>query len=239
MKIFIAVNYGTSNLVSGWVENIRRFDMDAVIIIVNNFKSISELNKIRSISAEYNITLLEIDNVGYGRALNHALSYCKQNLDYCNSVFFVGNLDIIYEHIPENYHDGRYVYISTALEGSRNRNPFLTKLQKKFLFLHRITLKTDLVFFLLCNTIILKLIGFLPSDIWTLHGSLFTFNGKCIANGELIFNDKSFLYSEELEFGSYMEKYKCAFVKTKIIYKHDAHAATGSLISSKRQFLNI
>lgn len=238
MFVFISVNYGTCELIQGWVKNVRSFVPDAYFIIVDNFKSQDERLMVRELSRELSFILLEADNIGYGRALNLAISYAKKQLSSSEKIFFAGNLDIKYSSIPMDFPSGKYVYQPRAYEGLRNRNPFLTRLQKKWLFLHFFTLKTNSPYALLFVTSCLKILGFIKSKVWTVHGSLFCFNEQCLYD-ENIFNEKSFLYSEELEFGSYMEMNKCEFISSPLEYYHEAHVATSGLICSKEKFIEI
>lgn len=238
MKCFISVNYGTSALINEWVANIRGFEPSALILIVDNFKSKEERENIKDLSSKLDFILLESDNVGYGRALNLAIKYCRNLTSDSDIIYFAGNLDIKYISIPAVFPSGKFIYQAKACERKRDRNPFLTRLQKKALFLHLLTLKTNSPIVLLFVTSILKLLGMVRSKIWTVHGSLFCFNEKCLSDME-VFNEKSFLYSEELEFGSYMELHHCEFIKVDLSYSHDAHVATGALINSKRKFIQV
>lgn len=239
MKVFLTVNYGTSSLLSDWVSNIREQVSDPIIVVVDNFKNNEERSKAKHICTSQDVYFVESTNQGYGNSLNLGIKYCKENFTLKNAVFFAGNMDIKYLNIPYHLPRGEFVYIPKALEGKRNRNPFLTRLQSVALPLHKLTIKLDSVYFLLFVTTIIKLLGYIPSKLWAVHGSLFCFHSECLHESEEIFNSDSFLYSEELEFASYVEKYLCQFVDSDITYQHDAHAATGDVISSKRAFLNM
>lgn len=238
MKCFISVNYGTSALINEWVENIKNFEPSALILIVDNFKSKEERERVQLLSSKLGFILLESDNIGYGRALNLAIRYCGSLASDSEKIYFAGNLDIKYMSVPAVFPSGKFIYQAKALEGDRDRNPFLTRLQKKGLFLHVLTLKTNSPIVLIFVTSILKLLGMVKSKVWTVHGSLFCFNEKCLSDMK-VFNENSFLYSEELEFGSYMELHHCEFIKVDLSYRHDAHVATGALINSKRKFIQV
>lgn len=239
MKLFITVNYGTSFLLSNWLNNIREYEPDAVIVVVDNFKNNEERAFVEELGEKSGFHLIKSENVGYGKALNMAINYCLSNFDCSNCIFYAGNMDIKYSKLPKDLEHGKFVYVPIANEGKRNRNPFLTKLQSRVLGLHKLTIKTQSPYILLLVTLIIKFLGVFPSRIWAVHGSLFCFNGLCLSDNEDVFNANSFLYSEELEFASYMEKNKCEFVNSSIQYEHDAHAATSELINSKRSFLKV
>ena len=67
---------------------------------------------------------------------------------------------------------------------------------------------------------------------------MFSFNLKSLQS-ENLFNADTFLYSEELEFGSYMERAGVKFIDTEIKYVHTAHAATSKIINSRNDFLRL
>lgn len=239
MYYFVAVNYGTSNLIESWVSNIRSFDTEGTIIIVDNFKDDNERQFVKLMQHRLGFSLIELGNVGYGVALNNAISFCLDDSNGQDFVVLAGNLDIVYENIPKSLPSGKYVYISKAMEGKRNRNPFLTRLQRKAMKLHRLVLLSNSVVVLMGIFVITKIIGKIPSKIWTTHGSMFGFHSKCLDKDNEIFNSDSFLYGEELEFGSYMESQKCEFIEADIVYRHEAHAATGSLVDSRKKFMSL
>jgi hypothetical protein len=206
-----------------------------MLVVVDNFKDTKERNKVTQLCSALKIVLIESDNIGYGRALNKAIEFCLKDSQDKECIIFAGNLDIAYKNIPSSLPSGKLVYVPLALEENRNRNPFLTRLQRRSLSLHKMTLITKSTIILMCVVLLIKFLGKFPSPIWTLHGSLFVFNSKCICHDD-VFNNDSFLYSEELEFGSYMEKHNSEYILSEIVYEHSAHAATSDLIKSRIDF---
>jgi len=239
LNIFITVNYGSSALLVQWAKNIRMQCSDTVLIVVDNFKNENERLKVINITKLYDIILIESDNIGYGAALNKGISYAMDRFSEKNLIFFAGNLDIIYKNIPKKYPIGRYVYIPIIKEGKRNRNPFLTKLQKKILPIYRIAGLTQSLYVYYLVVIINKIIGLIPYKIWAIHGSLFCFNSLAIKEYKNIFNDNSFLYVEELEFASYMESNNIEFINSNIEIEHHAHISTKDIIAKRKIYLSI
>ena len=239
-KIFISVNYGTSNIIKQWITSIENFNNNQQIIIVDNFHSDIERLKVKQLSSELKFTLIESTNVGYGRALKVAFEYIKKKYSKLNDcVIFAGNLDIQFMCTEAKYLDGNIVYVPIALEGKRNRNPFLTHLQKKLLKLHLISIQSESLPLFIIVIFLIKLAGYVPSKIWALHGSLFVFNASILNHG-VIFNEKSFLYSEELEFASFIENLSNSKIRnSKIEYKHFAHVATCALVSTRKIFYKL
>ncbi len=236
----IGVNYGTSRLIHRWYKSAIEHNPKAKFIIVDNYSSSNERQRVELIAEELSIVLIKQENLGYGIALNVAIDYINSiHSKEDNIIIMCGNLDIEFSMIPLSFSKGPYVYIPKVLEGSRNRNPFITKLQSRFLPLHKISLKSDHVLIFLFIIGILKLAGKIPSRIWTIHGSLFCFNLECIGDSE-IFNRNTFLYSEELEFGSYMNSMtNVQFIESDVCFHHEAHCATGNIISNKSDFYKL
>lgn len=240
MNFFIGVNYDSSSCIKDWVLSINKCSQQSEIFIVDNFSSEAERQECLALSKEINFKLLTCDNIGYGRALNYAFSYIKCNYNISDeSVFFAGNIDIIYSSIPQKLPNGNFVYIPKTMEGNRNRNPFLTKLQSKVLPLYKVVVKTENGFLLKIIILINKIIGFFPSQPWAIHGSLFSFNGALLSDNTEIFNENTFLYCEEIEFASYCEEKKIDFVSSDIIYQHIAHVSTGKIITDLSSFIKV
>jgi glycosyltransferase involved in cell wall biosynthesis len=236
-KIFIAVNYNTSDLIENWYNSIQRTCVDNTLYIVDNFYSKLERYRVVTICESLGICLLESENVGYGRAMNKCLSVVKSKHEDC--IIVAGNLDVTYLHFPEDLQDGNYVYVCEAMEGSRNRNPFLTKFQSRFLPLYTLPLSFDNVFVLRAVSLCIRVTGIFPSKLWAVHGSVFCFSSRLLSDIK-IFNEETFLYSEELEFASYVEHIsKSEFKMTAIRYQHTAHAATSSIIKKRGDFFAV
>lgn len=231
---YLTVNYGSSHHITSWVASIKLIDKNAVFYLVDNFHSDKELYTVRDICIDNDINLIESSNVGYGRGLNIGLSNLLNNND-CNYIFF-GNLDIEFVSLPklELMDDG--VIVPTVLENGLNRNPFLTVLQKKFLFLHKISIYSNSLIVFRFVILIQKFLSFFPSDIWAVHGSQFAISFNLLKNkGSNIFNPNSFLYAEELEFASYFQDEK--FIQNVgFVVKHTGGISTNEFFSSRREF---
>eukprot|EP01029_Cantina_marsupialis_P026158 TRINITY_DN6960_c0_g1_i1.p1 TRINITY_DN6960_c0_g1~~TRINITY_DN6960_c0_g1_i1.p1 ORF type:complete len:255 (-),score=16.31 TRINITY_DN6960_c0_g1_i1:149-913(-) len=238
MICFITVNYGTSSLITNWTNNIKLLQSDAQFIIIDNYFDEEERENVKKLSTSEQFVLIESENIGYGGALNLGIDYCLKNFKKDSFKIFAGNLDIEYVRIPKELPSGNFVYVPVIEEdGRRNRNPFLTKKQKRVASIYYIAGFTQSPIIYLLVVAINKIIGLIPSKIWAIHGSLFCFDSKLLNNDYSIFNNKSFLYGEELEFASYMESRKAKFVETTIHVKHSAHVATKNIVKERRKFL--
>jgi hypothetical protein len=240
LNYFITVNYGTSNLIKVWASSIRKVSKDAALVLVDNFKSECERDRVKSIVKDLDIHFIESENVGYGQSLNKAIDYCFDLEGDRSFNIFAGNLDIEYKSFSLVKMDKKCVYIPTIQEvKNKNRNPFLTHLQKKNLYLYLIPAYFKSAYLLYFAVGVTKVIGKIPSKIWAVHGSVFCFNSECINKREYIFNEDSFLYCEELEFASYMEKNKVAFIEADIFVVHNANASTHEIKNSRKRHFEI
>lgn len=232
---FMAVNYGTAHLIEKWQLSIKKAtpkNYETKFLIIDNYYSEREREKVRLLTKNNNIDLIESENIGYGAALNKGFKKYKTSEKNRNSIIFAGNLDINYIRIPHFTKIENKSYIPKVMEKSRNRNPFLTKAQKKTLFIFRPASKEGNRLLFLTAVAINKIVGMIPSKTWAVHGSLFCINSDALKSHEL-FNEKSFLYAEELEFASYLEKNLTILEDSNIEIRHVAHAATSTIGTSK------
>ncbi len=236
---FGGVNYGTSHLIKPWANSIRKTCQSGRIILVDNFSSAAEREKCRTICAEESIGLIECGNIGYGSALNEIIEYVTERFPPApDDLFYIGNIDISFQLISEPRSLSPTAFIPSAMEGKRNRNPFLTSAQRRMLPLHLLSIKLRSPLVLGLSILALKIIGFLPSRTWATHGSLFCFNAATVGKTP-IFNRETFLYSEELEFASYMSSIGAPLLVSETTYSHTAHAATGKIIKNRSDFFRI
>lgn len=242
MYVFITVNFGTSELIKPWANSIRKNCSNCVLILVDNYHSDKERLNVNSIANDEKIELIYSDNLGYGNSLNTALKYFRNKhheLKEDNIIFFMGNIDIKFVNIPKFLPKDKYVYIPIIKEKKRNRNPFLTKLQSRFIFLYKLASLKESLFLYYLAVIVNKFIGIFPSKTWAIHGSLFCFHNYVINKNKNIFNERSFLYAEELEFASYMEDMEAHLIESDIQVEHFPHAATNEIVRDRKNFIKI
>tara|TARA_X000000950_G_scaffold288894_1_gene408162 strand:+ start:13214 stop:13975 length:762 start_codon:yes stop_codon:yes gene_type:complete len=240
MKIcFLGINYGTSYLIKEWYESIIKLNHDAHFYIVDNYSTEQERLDITELCNELGIQLIKFENIGYGQALNRAFSIIQGHYNSSDFAIVGGNLDIRFLNFPINLSTGNYVYVPQVIENNKNKNPFLTKFQSRFLKLYKLAIVLNSPFVLKIIIALFKILRFFPSNIWALHGSLFCFHSSVLSKTK-IFNEKSFLYCEELDFASYIEKIsKSTFQFTDIKYEHIKNATTSEILESSRSFFNI
>lgn len=240
MKIcFLGINYGTSYLIKEWHKSIVDLNCDAQFYIVDNFSTEQERYDVTALCNELGIHLIKLENIGYGSALNKAFSIIQGHFEDCDFAIMGGNLDIRFLNLPVNLNPGNYVYVPQAIENNKNKNPFLTKFQSRFLKLYKLAIILNSPFILKIIIALFKVLKFFPSKMWALHGSLFCFHSSVLSQTK-IFNEKSFLYCEELDFACYVEKIsKSSFLTTDIKYEHFRNAATSEILKTSGSFFKI
>jgi GT2 family glycosyltransferase len=235
----IGVNYDSSESISNWVTSIRDANPSAKIVLVDNFSSNEEREKCFSLSKDLDFKLLDSENIGYGRALNLAFKWVKDDCKGKPSTILAGNIDITFTTIPKEFETGNFCYIPSAYEGVRNRNPFMNRVQKSMLPLYNIAYFTNSSFFLKIAMLFNRIGGFVPSNTWAIHGSLFCFDVTLLKNTCEVFNESTFLYCEELEFASFVELEGFDYRNVELSYQHAAHVSTSKLVTDLSSFMHL
>jgi hypothetical protein len=233
---FIGINYGTPELIKKWADSIKKIEPYSKIIVVDNFHSIESRNVARKISKILNIELYELENHGYSYALNYAIRNLRNEAE--EFIVVCGNIDITFKSIPKVPPAEMVAYIPEVRESKkRNRNPFLTRFQRFAIPIYKMAaFKKSSILYGAAITIN-KIMSIVPSKIWAIHGSLFCFDISILEPGEEIFNSKSFLYGEELEFASYLSEKFIPLRPLELIAFHESHVATGKILKTHKDFI--
>ena len=239
MLYVIGVNYDSSGSISNWVTSIRNATPNAKIILVDNYSNSEERVKCLSLSKELDFRLLLSDNVGYGKALNLAFTWVKDHSKGESSTILAGNIDITFKTIPKKFECGKFCYIPEVYEGNRNRNPFMTRAQKSILPIYNMAYSMNSTFFLKIAMLFNRIVAYVPSKPWAVHGSLFCFDISLLQNSCELFNEDTFLYCEELEFASIVEKEGFDYCNVGLSYHHAAHVSTSKLVTDLSSFMHL
>lgn len=238
--IVIGVNYDSylyaENFVVKWVER----ESVQNVILVDNFSSERERIAIRALGTIARVTVLESANRGYGCALNLALKYVDENCDCTQSVILFGNVDVEPDVlVPVSVKPASLPEVA-VIEGSRDRNPFLTQLQKRLIGLYGHAAKTHSRTLLRMCLALNKAFAIVPSRTWAVHGALFAIPGTLISGFRDVFSPDVFLYCEELFFARKVEALGLHFQRCGISVRHVGGVSTGSTLraNSDRFFEN-
>lgn len=238
--ICVGVCYDAFSSVPNWHASIIKQQPNARVILVDNFSNAQHRNKIAAYCTENGIELITLPNVGYGVALNRAIEYLSSYRDLgceAQTVLVMGNIDVEFKYLPSTIPQKK-VYIPDATDGVRILNPFLTRCQKKFLKFHDFAERLDSKLILIIGILVLKCTRFFPSKPWAVHGSIFALDLQ-LATGAVIFNSNTFLYSEELEFASWVEKNDFELDYSEISYEHTGGVSTFEYRRSFKKFFSV
>jgi hypothetical protein len=237
---FLAVNYNTSNEIENWVSQIKIHKPDAFLYVVDNFFDDKERLKATTICNNLGVKIIYSENLGYGHSLNVGLDVAKadsiENSD--NSIFIFGNLDVSFTKILCKKMNTACAFMPNIIEGKRNRNPFMTILQRKFIWIYwpAAKLKSNALFLL--AALFIKIIGKIPSMPYATHGSVFSLNKSALTMiQEPIFNNKSFLYWEEIDFADLLNKYNIPLIESDIWANHARNIATFKIVKSRKKVI--
>lgn len=241
MLYTVAVNYGTPELITDWAKSIRQDNSDAFLLIVDNFESDEARAKAKEICRIENIELIESVNVGYGQGLDVGLSRLMQTTDiYGDDLVMFGNLDlsITARDLPNTSDPSAFMPV--IRQGGRNRNPFLTKFQSRFVWLYDVVAKTRSPMVLTLAAGIIKVLGKVTSKPYATHGSLFVMNGAALHKiAHPIFNPLTFLYCEEMEFAEGLRQAGIPLVSCSVEVDHVGKVSTGAITRTKQDFINV
>ena len=200
----IGVNYDSASMTEEFVHAWLNIEHVSQVVIVDNYSSDAEVERVKQLSDDPRVSVMLRPNDGYGAALNAALDLCLQSAGPDEMVIF-GNVDVFPEKFRGISIPDDSIPMPIVREGSRNRNPFLTRIQKYFLFIYRLPLKTNSLYMLLGCSFIMRFLGRIPSSAWAVHGSVFAATASQLRRMSPIFSDAVFLYGEELFFARAVE----------------------------------
>lgn len=236
MYYFLCVNYDSTDFVEKWANSINKLNLDCEKVVVDCYHSTDEREKIKKLAESMCFDLLYVDNIGYGRGLNLGLSYLSAKIKETQFSIMFGNSDIEFTSIG-NIGDETVCIAPEIFEGSRNRNPFLTRFQGRFLWLY------DLAYYLRSRiikrlaSVVMKGLSIVPSKTYAVHGSLFVVENHIPI---LPFNENTFLYCEEMEFAEYLMHQGIRIVKSENYSgKHFGGVSTSkAFVGTKHKFSN-
>ena len=227
----IAVNYDTSELVDNWFNSEYEHIPHLVTVIIDNFSTDVERLKVLEKCKILGIYLVESENIGYGAALNKGLAFIASNFEIKDSdIIMMGNIDIEFNRFCQIKLKEPTIFMPTIIEKSkndkRNRNPFLTNLQSKMILFYKRDARNFIWMRFVFIVLIVKMLGFFKSKPYAVHGSMFCFNGSLAKKNTQLFNEKSFLYCEEIDFAKFIENYHIPIILWNSEILHIPHAST-------------
>jgi GT2 family glycosyltransferase len=241
--VYLGVNFNSSSVLDNTLSIWRRYCNPLKIYIVDNYSTDEERVAVQHICEKHGAKVIYNGNTGYGAALNLGLGKILEdystfeNKEDC--IIFFGNVDVMpIREIRMEKVEG--VPILNILHNGKNHNPFITRLDKRFLWVHCLAAKSKSLFLYIIGLIIHKLVSLIPSKPVAVHGSLFCLSLEQLIKLHPIFDEDVFLYSEELFFMLAIEKNGLSFVESDLWFNHIGSVSTSKTINQSRKefFLN-
>lgn len=225
----VGVNFASSKFAAKFVEEWLRVESVHHIWLVDNFSTKVELDHMRVISKKPRVTLIERKNDGYSAGLMAGLRAVKKKGSRHGLVLF-GNVDVYPVDVQYASVVDDEVPMPQLLERGRNRNPFMTLLERRLLWLF-----IPASFFAsrklrLLASLVIRCVRLWRSNPWTIHGSLFSLPVSSLYKDIDVFPEGLFMYCEELFFGCYLEKNGLKLVGSQIICSHIGGVSTSVYI---------
>lgn len=220
--IFCIVNYGTSNELKSYLDSIDLIfenSNDYTVFIADNYSTEAERLNVRNLKVLHpNLVIAEYENIGYGNALNNLnkLVISIYPNEQLRLVFSNADLKLIF------YNEQRFMNGTAYLVNINGRKSlFLTQLQSATIKYFKVENLFNKIWTFRVYLVIQNILGFLPSKTFASHGSVMIFDAwSNNLQNKLIFNTRTFLYSEELEFGSWIESMNYRWSNMGWYFKH-------------------
>lgn len=234
--VFVVVVYKNMEDLLPMIKNVRKKIEHSDFVVVNNFYDKESKEVAEKITIENGCHFLNVENKGYGHGNNIGIEYTINKIDY--DYIVVANSDIIINKFNiENlskFSDGLIGPLIKTSSG-KNQNPYWAiknvvsefhiykgykKGNKSILFLgiavNKIIRELFLLKFLLSSKKYMK--------TFALHGSFVIFPKKVIAQLNLVYDNKMFLFAEEAYLAHLLRKKGINSYITKeieIVHKED------------------
>ena len=176
-----------------------------------------------------------VHNSGYGNALNFGLTLAGKETVTDFDYILIGNVDVFPVTLSPTRVDDHEVPMLKVNEAGRERNPFLTYLQSRFLWTMRPFLLLNRPGLVTAHIAIIKLLGLVPSRPWSCHGSMFCFTKQLLRSCDRPFNRASMLYCEELFYGAALGRAGIRLVPSEMVVEHIGGVSTGPVVQGKRE----
>lgn len=239
-SIYLGVNYNSSSTLREILPLWARNPSIEKIYIVDSFSSDEELLRTRQVCIENNATLIEAPNKGYGAALNLGLNSILKSHSLNKSVeefmIFLGNIDIKPEKLYayDSWIDEDAILVPKILQEEKQLNPMLTVLQNRFVWIACMSSKYNIKILLYLWILVKKVLAIFPSRIYAVHGSLFILTLSQVKRIHPIFNEKVFLYCEEMFFALAVQRNRMRYKKIDLVFRHVGAVSTGKLYQNKQ-----
>lgn len=206
--IFVVLVYKNTEVLAGFFESLSIIG-DYKVVLVNSFYDDDSELRCKDYAEKYNADFISVPNKGYGAGNNVGISYALGNYQF--DYLIVSNSDIILKKMDNlpNSNDAFVIAPDTTLLNGKKQNPNSVYCSKAFLTLLKLAYKKDNMLLWDVAHIISRLTREMfriykrfiikkQYRIFCCHGSFFIMTYKASILLHPLFNDKMFLYNEEL-----------------------------------------
>lgn len=239
---YICVNYDSSAILDVSLKSWRDAAPEINLIVVDNYSSDKERAAVNDICRKHQAYLIESENNGYGSGLNRGVGHIinsSVSSDEAHYIFF-GNVDVVPSGKIGNFNVYGAVPILNIATLGKNENPFLNTCQAKFIWIMCIAARLESQFLLYLWLVIQKCLKRICRNVAAVHGSLFCLEIRQAKILHPIFDERVFLYCEELFFMRKVRNHKLDYVETSLNFEHFGSVSTGKTIKKNKKefFLN-
>ena len=238
----VGVNYASHKILKEYLRRWSAVESIAHIVIVDCFSTKQELVRVKGMCAETDeCTLIALDNVGYGAALNIGLekviSLTGKGPQFDQDVIVLfGNIDVLPLQVSAQSLSHSEVPLLNIYERGKQRNPFLTAFQAHFLWVAKLASKYKSRILLNIWKAIYRLTKCVPSKgIYAAHGAMFGLRVSQLRLCTPIFDSRVFLYCEELFFARAIHRSGLKLTASDIDVEHIGSVSTSQTIKKDRK----
>jgi len=238
----VGVNYASHEILKEYLRKWSAVEAITHIVIVDCFSTKEELVRVKRMCAETDrCTLIALDNVGYGTALNIGLekviSLTDKGSQFDQDVIVLfGNIDVLPLQVSAQSLSHSEVPLLNIYERGKQRNPFLTAFQAHFLWVAKLASKHKSRILLNIWKAIYRFTKYIPSKgIYAVHGAMFGLRVSQLKLCTPIFDSRVFLYCEELFFARAIHRSGLKLAVSNIDVEHIGSVSTSQTIKKDRQ----
>jgi len=238
----VGVNYSSHEILKKYLEKWSAIEGIRHIVIVDCFSSEEELVRVKGMCASTGrCTLIALDNVGYGSALNIGLEKVVSLADRGpqsdqDLIVLFGNIDVLPLKVPAQSLGNSEVPLLKIYENGKQRNPFLTAFQTQFLWVAKLASKYKSRILLNIWKTIYRITKIIPSEgVYAAHGAMFALSVNQLKLCSPIFDLRVFLYCEELFFARAIHRSGLKLAASNISVEHIGSVSTSQTIKRDRR----
>lgn len=222
--IFVVLVYKNTDVLKSFFESLKHINNYRVVLVNAYYDQIS-YDKCQQFALSHNADFVEIPNKGYGGGNNDGVKFVIEH--YCFNFLIISNSDIIVKDInclDEFVNDSCVLASNTIQLNGRHQNPSAAVESKLYLKLMRkgfeennyYLVRLSHIFSRFYRELFLFASSIIKRKKWRIfaaHGSFMVFTAPALEKLSPIFNDKMFLYNEEIFLA-----YKCKAKDVPVYY---------------------